>query len=212
MNCPEMASYRHLSSPMAETGTARVQPPLPRPAHQGFLRRLVVAAGVAGLPRTINAGEGSINILAEDSTKITLASDEVPLVVKSTNAAGVAVPTQTWSEFISGRIHFELGSPNAQTRTKTSLSPRYEKDASGLSLRATRCASGLGRRARLRAARLETLTIFDGRALLEQRAGQLARIGGSSPCCRSCEHLRYQRLSACRRSTLGESAPVLVTR
>lgn len=54
--------------------------------------------------------DGSVTILAEDSTTVTLSPDDLPLVVTSTDAGGVPAPMQTWSEFFAGRMDFELGS------------------------------------------------------------------------------------------------------
>ncbi|MBC8875266.1 MAG: hypothetical protein H8E44_38070 [Planctomycetes bacterium] len=56
------------------------------------------------------ADDGTLDILAEDSSKVTLSANDLPLVVTSTDPAGVPVPMQNWSEFIAGRMDFELGS------------------------------------------------------------------------------------------------------
>jgi hypothetical protein len=54
--------------------------------------------------------DGGVSILAEDSSKVTLAAAELPLVVASTDAAGVPVPDRSWSTVIAAKHDFELAS------------------------------------------------------------------------------------------------------
>jgi hypothetical protein len=62
-------------------------------------------------PQQLQVSEdGTMQILAEDSSTITLAPGDLPLLVTSSDAAGVRVPMQTWSKTMAARMDFQLGS------------------------------------------------------------------------------------------------------